>query len=49
MVRQIFIFTANSAHTYGGAVYVDDDSNSGSMCTSDSKAECFFQVLASSR
>ena len=45
-VRQTIIFTANSAHTYGGAVYVDDDSNSGSMCTSDSKADCFFQVLA---
>ena len=38
------IFTANSAD-YGGAVYVDDDTNSGT-CTSDPKLECFFQVLA---
>ena len=38
------IFSANSAD-YGGAVYVDDDTNSGT-CTSDPKAECFFQVLA---
>ena len=37
------IFTANSAE-YGGAVYVDDDTNSG--CASDTKTECFFQVLA---
>ena len=37
------IFTANSAE-YGGAVYVDDDANSG--CASDPKTECFFQVLA---
>ena len=37
------IFTANSAE-YGGAVYVDDDTNSG--CSSDPKTECFFQVLA---
>ena len=37
------IFTANSAE-YGGAVYVDDDTNSG--CASDPKTECFFQVLA---
>ena len=46
MVNEIVTFTANSAHSYGGAVYVDDDTNSGSMCTSDSKTECFFQVLA---
>ena len=39
------IFTANNAK-YGGAVYVDDSSNSGTSCTSDTKAECFFQVLA---
>jgi predicted outer membrane repeat protein len=45
-VNQIINFIANSAHTYGGAVYVDDNTNSGSMCTNDSKAECFFQVLA---
>ena len=38
------IFLANSA-TYGGAVYVDDDTNSGT-CTIDPKTECFFQVLA---
>ena len=38
------IFTANSAD-YGGAVYVDDDTNS-STCASDPKMECFFQVLA---
>ena len=37
-------FTANSAD-YGGAVYVDDDTNSGT-CASDTKTECFFQVLA---
>ena len=39
------IFTGNSAHAYGGAVYVDDDTNSG-ICASSSKIECFFQVLA---
>ena len=38
------IFIANSAD-YGGAVYVDDDTNSGT-CASDPKLECFFQVLA---
>ena len=38
------IFTANKAD-YGGAVYVDDDSNSGT-CASKPKTECFFQVLA---
>ena len=37
-------FSANRAK-YGGAVYVDDDTNSGT-CTSDPKTECFFQVLA---
>ena len=37
------IFTANSAE-HGGAVYVDDDTNSA--CASGSKAECFFQILA---
>ena len=37
------IFIANSAD-YGGAVYVDDDTNSGT-CASDSKSECFLQVL----
>ena len=38
------IFTANSAY-YGGAVYVNDDTNS-STCASDPKTECFFQVLS---
>ena len=38
------IFLANSAN-YGGAVYVEDDTNSGT-CASDPKTECFFQVLA---
>ena len=38
------IFTANEAD-YGGAVYVDDDTNSGT-CASEPKIECFFQVLA---
>ena len=37
-------FTRNSAD-YGRAVYVDDDTNSGT-CASDTKTECFFQVLA---
>jgi hypothetical protein len=37
------IFSANSAE-YGGAVYVDDDTNSGT-CSGDPKIECFFQVL----
>ena len=40
----ITTFTANSAD-YGGAVYVDDHTNSGT-CASDTKTECFFQVLA---
>ena len=39
------IFTANKAD-YGGAVYVDDDTDSGT-CISDLKTECFLQVLAS--
>ena len=38
------MFIANKAD-YGGAVYVDDDTNSGT-CASDPKTECFFQVLA---
>ena len=37
------IFTGNSAD-YGGAMYVDDDTNSGT-CASNPKTECFFQVL----
>ena len=37
-------FTGNSAE-YGGAVYVNDDTNSGT-CVSDPRTECFFQVLA---
>ena len=39
------IFTGNSAEYHGGAVYVDDDTNSGTYA-SDPKIECFFQVLA---
>ena len=39
------IFIANIAE-YGGAVYVDDNSNSGTSCSSEINAECFFQVLA---
>ena len=39
------VFTANSAHSYGGAMYVDDHTDSGG-CTSSSKTECFLQVLA---
>ena len=39
------IFTANSAAEYGGAVYVDDYTNSGT-CAVSPKIECFFQVLA---
>ena len=38
------LFTGNSAD-YGGAVYVDDATISGT-CASDPKTECFFQVLA---
>ena len=38
------MFITNNAD-YGGAVYVDDDSNSGT-CANDPKTECFFQVLA---
>jgi predicted outer membrane repeat protein len=38
------VFTANSAD-YGGALYVDDDTNSGT-CASDTNSECFFQVDA---
>ena len=37
-------FTANSAD-YGGAIHVDDDTNSGT-CASSTETECFFQVLA---
>ena len=39
------VFIANIAYSYGGAVYVDDDTNSG-ICTGSSNTECFFQVLA---
>ena len=38
------IFIANTAD-YGGAVYVNDDTNSGT-CAEIQKTECFFQVLA---
>ena len=37
-------FTANSAD-YGGAIHVDDNTNSGT-CASSAETECFFQVLA---
>ena len=37
-------FTANTAN-YGGAVYVDDDTNSGT-CTGMPNTECFLQALA---
>ena len=36
------IFAANSAD-YGGAIHVDDDTNSGT-CASSTETECFFQV-----
>ena len=42
----IVTFTANSAD-YSGAIYVDDDTNSGT-CASNTETECFFQVLACS-
>ena len=38
-------FTGNTAD-YGGAVYVDDDTNAAGTCASNPKRECFFQVLA---
>ena len=40
----VTIFTANCAG-YGGAVFVDDNTISGT-CASNTKTECFFQVLA---
>ena len=40
----VTIFLENTAD-YGGAVYVDDDTNSGTYA-SVPKTECFFQVLA---
>ena len=40
----VTIFSANSAD-YGGAMYVDDYTNSGT-CASLLNTECFFQVLA---
>ena len=42
--NMIILFTGNSAE-YGGAVYVGDDTNSGT-CASHPRTECFFQVLA---
>ena len=36
-------FTANKAD-YGGAVFVDDNTNSGA-CSNDSRTRCFFQVF----
>ena len=38
------IFIANSAD-YGGAIHVDDNTNSGT-CAGSTETECFFQVLA---
>ena len=38
------LFVGNTA-VYGGAVYVDDDTNTGA-CSSYGKSECFFQALA---
>ena len=38
------LFISNSAD-YGGAVYVDDNTNSGT-CASEPKIKCFFQALA---
>ena len=38
------MFAGNNAD-YGGAVYVDDDTNFGT-CASDPRTECFFQVFA---
>ena len=38
------IFVANTA-VYGGAVYADDDTNTGA-CSTYRKSECFFQALA---
>ena len=39
-----FAANMNSAD-YGGAIHVDDDTNSGT-CASSTETECFFQVLA---
>ena len=38
------LFSANTAN-FGGAIHVDNDTNSGT-CASDPKTECFFQILA---
>ena len=52
--HQTFLFTVHDTYTiqvltniadYGGALYVDDNTNSGT-CNSDPKQECFLQVLA---
>ena len=40
------IFTANHADCDGGAIYVDDASSGTCVSNLNSKAECFFQVLA---
>ena len=40
--EDLLIFTENHANCYGGAVYVDDDSNTASC----SNVECFIQSLA---
>ena len=41
----VTIFFVSNTANYGGALYVDDNTNSGT-CTNDPKTECFFQVLA---
>ena len=38
------LFIANTAHKYGGAIYVDDVSNSHT-CASSSNKECFLQIV----
>ena len=43
-VYNAVLFISNSAD-YGGAVYVDDNTNSGT-CASEPRIKCFFQVLA---
>ena len=42
--KTVAVFKANAAN-YGGAVYVDDDTNSGT-CVHFPRTECFFQALA---
>ena len=40
----ISVYFINNTADYGGAVFVDDDANSGT-CASSPRIECFFQVL----